>query len=260
MGVPPISSHFVRCFSIMPAMSPSNISSPPSEVAEDAATHTVDNASSMRAGFTLIELLVSLVIIMVLASLTFVIMGRMNEGVRSTQCMNQLRTIGMAARAYANNNEGVLPFTQHQARSRMGQSWVASLQPYADGTVTFRCPSDPKKDRLYSYAINDYLTPNPAGAKDLDFSISARISMPMSTLLFGECAETYTGSDHFHFSKAKSAAALKSMFQSSVATQRHANVANYLFADGHVEALNWNDVSRRLTESGSRFVHPEPEN
>src|SRR5689334_21986399 len=54
--------------------------------------------------FTLIELLVVSVIIGLLASLVLPALARAKEAAKSTQCRNNLRQIGIAAKLYADDN------------------------------------------------------------------------------------------------------------------------------------------------------------
>lgn len=203
------------------------------------------------SAFTLIELLVVIVIIAVLAGLALPVIGRVQASARATKCLSQLRQIGVASQAYANDNDGDLPRTQHQH-----ESWVGRIQPYAGGTVLYRCPDDPEKLRTYSYAVNDFLTPNPYGASNLNYSRRSNIPTPSASIYMAECHAEFTGSDHFHFAAAEDGGYTPASFAQQVAVDRHGKGANYLFADGHAESLQWSAVQKKLTAAGSAFVHP----
>ena len=208
--------------------------------------------------FTLIELLVVVAIIAVLAGLILPVVGRIQEQSRGTKCTNFLRQLGTAAMLYANDHDLTLPVTVHQ-RSAGGKSWSITLQAYAGGKVTFRCPCDENPQRAYTYVINDFLTPNPAGAPDLDFSKLARLERPAQTILFGEASSAYANTDHFHFSDYRGQLMPAAVFAEQVAVERHGGSANYFYADGHLETLRWAEVQGRLGKSGSRLVDPTAE-
>jgi prepilin-type N-terminal cleavage/methylation domain-containing protein/prepilin-type processing-associated H-X9-DG protein len=208
--------------------------------------------ASRHSAFTLVELLVVMVIIAVLTALVVPVIASVQAQARATKCLNQLRQIGLAARLYANENEQVLPFTQHQKAS-----WVKTLQPYASGTITFRCPADAHRTRLYSYALNDFLTPDPAGARGMNYSKITRIPAPAETLLFAEATEKYVNADHFHFAEYKEVTVPPEVFSEQVAVQRHGGKSTYLFTDAHVEALSWETVQDLLQKPAGRFINPE---
>lgn len=62
-----------------------------------------------RKGFTLVELLVVIVIIAVLASLSFFGFSKVRSKARGATCASNLRQIGTAMLAYAGDNSGQLP-------------------------------------------------------------------------------------------------------------------------------------------------------
>jgi prepilin-type N-terminal cleavage/methylation domain-containing protein/prepilin-type processing-associated H-X9-DG protein len=216
------------------------------------------NPRSRVNAFTLIELLVVLAIIVTLATLTISVVGRITAQSRTTKCANFMRQLGSAAILYAGDHEMTLPFTVHQRRQGE-KSWTITLQEYANGKATFRCPDDEDKKRPYTYVINDFLTPNPAGAPELDFSRLARLERPAATFLFAEASPAYAKSDHFHFTGYQGTPLPPGVFKDQIAVERHAGSANYVFADGHMETLSWEHVRKLLATPGVRLVDPTME-
>jgi len=91
---------------------------------------------SSRLAFTLIELLVVITIISILAALLFPALARAKEGAKSTQCRNNLRQIGIAARLYADDNHETYSCLQGGSIIYGGQ-WT--LGP---NSTTLRPPTD----------------------------------------------------------------------------------------------------------------------
>jgi prepilin-type N-terminal cleavage/methylation domain-containing protein/prepilin-type processing-associated H-X9-DG protein len=205
-------------------------------------------------GFTLIELLVVIAIIAILAALLLPALAKAKGRAWSTACLSNLKQIGLASVLYADDNEDSLPRSSHT-----GQSWVGALQPYCSGAHLWRCPRDPHKTRLYSFALNELLLPpDPNGPPRPNFSRRTAVPAPSDTFFMSECADGYASSDHFHFDNSidPDAGYAPAQFEPQVAVRRHLEAANYLFVDGHVERLNWTQVQPKLTQTGSRFVNP----
>src|SRR3974390_162328 len=138
-----------------------------------------------RKAFTLIDLLVVIAIIGVLASLLLPVLARAKQKAKATQCLSNLKQIGVGCALYELDNKDALPETSHQTAS-----WIGKLSLYGLTNV-YICPLDTNHMRIASYAINDFLTPNPFGAPQLDFSKLTRLPAPSETIHLAEARGDY---------------------------------------------------------------------
>ncbi len=103
-----------------------------------------------RKGFTLIELLVALAVLAVLAAITLSVFRSVQERGRQTVCLSNLRQLGMAISAYAQENDRLLPPYNSvgietgtgRAIPGQGAQLVSCLTPYTRDRDIWFCPTD----------------------------------------------------------------------------------------------------------------------
>ncbi len=206
----------------------------------------------IRSAFSLVELLVAMGIVAILAA--FGVAGIMNisEDAKASQCLNNLRQIGLAAQTCAADYQGLLPQSTHYPDS--SKWWTRILvKEYGLTGKTFLSPFD-RTRRSQSYAINDFITAQPSGALGMDFSRLQNIPNPSRTLYAGVLNASQANTDHFHFGEYGYGIG---SFQGEIWTDLHREASHYLFVDGHVEVLTWSAVKTELARPGSKFVRPD---
>jgi prepilin-type N-terminal cleavage/methylation domain-containing protein/prepilin-type processing-associated H-X9-DG protein len=204
-----------------------------------------------RRGFTLIELLVVIAILAVIAALAMSAIGKGRVAGMQAACNSNLRAIGSAVSLYCGDHGGDFPATAHTDEE---ESWVFTLQPYLNKVDEVRiCPADPRADerrkaRGTSYVLNEFIAVplvDPFGRMKESFCNRSRISSPARTIIVmigADGLDVGVSSDHTHSRNWRSWAAVLADVQpdrfhaGSPAPDRTDGSANYLYADGHVEA------------------------
>jgi len=195
----------------------------------------------------MIEMLVSIAIVGVLAAIVVSGFGRVTENAKLTKCASNLRQIGQGIVLYMGDNDGKLP-TADTVVNVGNTTWQEKIAPYLVGNkgavnnqrfvlrTYLGCPND--KSGGVVYGVNKYLTPESrAGAYTRLINVKTKLS---DTLLVGE---NYTA-ELWNFNPGTGRSA------DNVDYNRHkvgskGKVANFLFADFHVETLSYQDAVAR---------------
>lgn len=115
--------------------------------------------SHKRKAFTLIELLVVIAIIAILAAILFPVFAAAREKARQTQCISNLKQIGLALLQYTQDYDELCPLDEagnayaSGVNAAAGQfSWMDLTYPYVKSTGVFSCPDDSSPDAPYAVA------------------------------------------------------------------------------------------------------------
>ncbi len=224
--------------------------------------------------FTLVELLIVIAIVAVLVGLLLPALQAARGAARRSECANNMRQIGLAIHQYCDANKGAFPYVNHDHTK--SDSWIYSLAPYLEQVDAIRlCPEDTtrldlRSNRLTSYAMNGYLrepTPNPFGGTQPGFASNFnQLSETHSTIMVFEAGFAVESTfDHVEsqdwFSEynlrrnTPPDQAVWNAVKSEVAVDRHRGNANYLYADGHVDAISSGDIAARCAR-GDNFARP----
>ena len=246
----------------------------------------MNRAAPSAEAFTLIELLTVLAVISVLAALSLGAMGQVKKAAQNAQCVSGLRQLGVVTGLYlAEHNQKFFPYRAQTLQGTCwyfglenGTTWVSGeqqrnldvtqgpLYPYLQqvGGVEI-CPAfdyssalwKPKfKGASWGYGYNYALGGGAMGALPLK-SIAA-LDAPSSVIVFGDCAQVNT----FQPPATASHPMLEEFYIIDQTFKtihfRHADHANFLFADGHVDAMKlWPGTSdARLKDQAVGRISP----
>ncbi|MCH2059834.1 MAG: prepilin-type N-terminal cleavage/methylation domain-containing protein [Verrucomicrobiales bacterium] len=226
-------------------------------------------------GFTLIELMVVVTIIAVLSLIGFSGAGQFIMMSKRAKCASNLRQIGVALQLYATNNNGRFPMTSHTTGTSIEKAWVYQLEEYlGEGFDSIRVsPGDPKSDQRIeaggtSYILNSFLfVPeyDPFGNLTSEpYNMPALIPRPTQTMLaFTIAEETPVGAqnDHTHSNRWTNWRSVLEDISPDLHRTGEPNTdhtdgsSNYLFADGHVETWDADQLKAQI-EAGENPAYP----
>ncbi len=195
-----------------------------------------------QQAFTLIELLVVIAVIAILAGMLLPALARARQSARATECLSQMRQLGLAVGLYADDNNDTFPRSQHSAFASGDLPWERSLAPFLGSSTTlwtnllrgvYHCPSD-RRTEPWSYGLNVYYELGPDDdycGKPQTWRRLTQVPHPSGTILY---AESLSSADHL----------MPNYWQTpadavDVAQTRHGTGANYIFADGHAAAMQF---------------------
>jgi prepilin-type N-terminal cleavage/methylation domain-containing protein len=105
--------------------------------------------------FTLVELLVVLAIIAVLAALLLPALSGAKARAQTTQCLSNLRQIGIGMKVYSDGSDGfypesgdIIPWDQIDTTTHL-QSWLQQIYLLVPNTNAYHCPAD--RRAFFSY-------------------------------------------------------------------------------------------------------------
>jgi prepilin-type N-terminal cleavage/methylation domain-containing protein/prepilin-type processing-associated H-X9-DG protein len=128
-----------------------------------------------QKGFTLIELLVVIAVIAILAAILFPVITKAKEKGRQTQCISNMKQIGLSINQYMSDYDDVLPppwyslndytdgfFAVTDSAGQWGKmrTWMDLTYPQHRNFKLFKCPSQPSRNYgdsgEWSYIYNIY--------------------------------------------------------------------------------------------------------
>jgi prepilin-type N-terminal cleavage/methylation domain-containing protein/prepilin-type processing-associated H-X9-DG protein len=201
---------------------------------EHPAPEDADRRSSPRFAFTLIEILVVIAIIGILAAMLLPALSSAREKARATNCLSNLKQIGVALTIYADDCSGNYPvaggtigWNQIDSTTRMA-SWMQQVFPYVKKKEVYHCPSDRLSRFSYFLGVRSaFLQYSGFGPVNAN-----RIGHPTAFVLAGDTLG-FLPEDADKDDYTQNCVGGDANGAPAESWQRHSGGQNLLFADGH---------------------------
>ena len=208
-------------------------------------------------GFTLIELLVVIAIIAILAAILFPVYARMKEKANQSVCLTQLKQLGIAFQAYANDNDGRLPRIDYPSGSVF--NWAGcgpncrsdlmisrgTIFPYVKSEAIYFCPSDAGR-RIGGDASGPVFPLSYSMNWSLDQALMDRVSKPSDMLLLIHQGRQSINGSCFRWSG------------SELPDAGHTGGTNALMLDGHGKWWPYNALLGVINAGAPDWVYQAP--